>query len=86
MVAALTSGTEAGRELGDLLAKPDPLSEEELLRAAGLVEQAGGKEWAEAKADSALASAAEHLTEADMPSQVRAEFEAIAEFLTARQW
>ena len=86
VVAALTSGTEAGRELGELLAKPEPLSEDELLHAAGLVETAGGKEWAQAKVDSALASAATHLTEADMPVEVRAEFEAIAEFLTARQW
>jgi len=86
VVAALTSGTEAGDELGELLAKPDPLNEDQLLRAAGLVELAGGKEWAEARADAALESAAGHLSEAEMPHEVRAEFEAIAEFLTARQW
>jgi geranylgeranyl diphosphate synthase, type I len=86
VVAAITSGTQAGLELAELLARPDPLSEDELLHAAGLVEAAGGKEWAEAKADSALASAVGHLAETDMPHEVRAEFEAIAEFVTARQW
>jgi geranylgeranyl diphosphate synthase type I len=86
VVAAITSGTPAGLELADLLARPDPLSEDELLHASGLVEAAGGKEWAEAKADSALASAVGHLAETDMPHEVRAEFEAIAEFVTARQW
>ena len=37
---------QAGRELAELLATPDPLTEDELLRAAELVEAAGGKEWA----------------------------------------
>ena len=86
VVAAITSGTQAGVELAELLARPDPLSEDELLHAAGLVEAGGGKEWAQAKADSALASAVGHLAETDMPHEVRAEFEAIAEFVTARQW
>ncbi len=86
VVAALTSGTQAGRELGELLAKPESLTEEELLKAASLVEDAGGKQWAEREADSALTSAIGHLTEADMPRDVRAEFEGIAEFVTARQW
>ena len=86
VVAALTSGTQAGRDLAALLEVPDPLTEEELLRAAGLVEAAGGKEWAETKADAALASAISYLTETDMPHDVRAEFEGIAEFVTARQW
>ncbi len=86
VVAALSSGTEAGRELGELLARPESLSEEQLLHAAWLVQAAGGRQWAEAKADAALTSAVEHLSETDMPHEVRAEFEAIAEFLTARQW
>ncbi len=86
MVAALTSGTQAGLDLAELLAGPDPLIEGELLRAAELVDAAGGKEWAQTKADAALASAVGYLAEADMPRDVRAEFEGIAEFLTARQW
>jgi geranylgeranyl diphosphate synthase type I len=86
VVAALTSGTQAGRDLAVLLATPEPLTEEELLRAAELVEVAGGKQWAETKADGALACAVHDLNEADVPHDVRAEFEAIAEFVTARQW
>jgi len=86
VVAALTSGTQPGRELGALLALPEALSEDELIHAAGLVEAAGGREWAESEADSALASADKCLSETDMPDDVRAEFAAIAEFITARQW
>jgi len=37
-------------------------------------------------ADAELTSALACLAEADMPEDVRAEFAAIAEFITARQW
>ncbi len=86
VVAALTSETEPGRQLGAVLARPEPLSEDELVRAARLVEDAGGREWAEAEADAALAAAGKCLAETDMPDDVRAEFAGIAEFITARQW
>lgn len=86
VVAALTSGTEAGRELGELLAKPEALTEDELADGARLVEAAGGRDWVEAEADSALASAEKCLAETEMPDDVRAEFANIAEFITARQW
>jgi geranylgeranyl diphosphate synthase, type I len=86
VVAALTSGTSAGRELGALLATPEPLAEDEVTRATALIEEAGGKERIEKMADSELASALSCLAEADMPEDVRAEFAAIAEFITARQW
>ncbi len=86
VVAALASESEAGRELAALLAAGEPLAEGELLRAAELVEAAGGKKWVEAEADTALSSAMSCLGEADMPEDVRAEFAAIAEFVTARQW
>jgi geranylgeranyl diphosphate synthase type I len=86
VVAALASESDAGRELASLLAVPEPLTEGQLLRAAELVETAGGKKWVEAEADNALSSATGCLNEADMPADVRAEFAAIAEFVTARQW
>ena len=44
VVAALTAGTAAAGELAALLARDEPLSEDDLLRAAGLVEEAGGKD------------------------------------------
>jgi geranylgeranyl diphosphate synthase, type I len=86
VVAALTSGTSAGRELAALLAAPEPLTEDEVSRATALVEEAGGKEQVEKMADAELASALSCLADADMPEDVRAEFAAIAEFITARQW
>ena len=86
VVAALASESDAGRELAALLAAPEPLDEGELCRAADLVAAAGGKKWVEAEADSALSSALGCLDEAELPEDVRAEFAAIAEFVTARQW
>ncbi len=86
VVAALTSGTPAGAELAGLLSRTDQLTEDELLRAATLVVEAGGKDWAENEAAAELAAAEECLAETDMPEEVRAEFAGIAEFITARQW
>jgi geranylgeranyl diphosphate synthase, type I len=85
VVAALTGGTEAGGDLAALLSSPDSLSEEDLLRAADLVEAAGGREWAEAEADAQLAAATKCLAETEMPDDVRGEFAAIADFITVRQ-
>jgi geranylgeranyl diphosphate synthase type I len=86
IVAALTGGSDAGRELGALLAAGRPLTEDDLIRGAGLVEVAGGREWAEAEADSQLAAAMKSLAETEMPDDVRAEFGGIAGFITARQY
>jgi geranylgeranyl diphosphate synthase, type I len=86
VVAALTSGTKAGRELGALLRQTEALTEDDLVRAAGLVEEAGGRTWAETAADSALSAAGQCLGDTAMPDDVRAEFAGIAEFITARQW
>jgi geranylgeranyl diphosphate synthase type I len=86
VVAALTSGSAAAEELAGLLARTEPLSEDDLLRAAGLVEEAGGKDWTENEAGAQLAAAEKCLTDTDMPDDVRAEFAGIAEFITARQW
>jgi geranylgeranyl diphosphate synthase, type I len=86
VVAALTAGTAASAELAALLGQPDPLSEDDLVRAAGLVEEAGGKDWTENEAAAQLAAAHRCLAETEMPDDVRAEFAGIAEFITARQW
>jgi geranylgeranyl diphosphate synthase type I len=86
VVAALTSETAAGHELAGMLSRPGQLDEDDLLRAAQLVEEAGGKSWTESEAAAQLAAAEKCLTETDMPDDVRAEFAGIAEFITARQW
>jgi geranylgeranyl diphosphate synthase type I len=85
VVAALNSSTAEGRQLHELLTTPDDLTEEDLELAAKLVDQAGGRTWAEEEADRRLAHAQRCLAETDMPDDVRAEFSAIARYLTSRQ-
>ena len=63
----ITAGTPAAAELGTLLREEDPLSEDALVRAAGLVEEAGGKRWTENQAAAQLAAAHRCLAETPMP-------------------
>jgi geranylgeranyl diphosphate synthase, type I len=86
VVAALSSGLPEATELRTLLNSPEPLTEEDLIRAADLVVAAGGKQWAETEADAQMAAANASLADVEMPAEVRAELTAIAEFITARQW
>ncbi|MFC7648632.1 hypothetical protein ACFQX6_55430 [Streptosporangium lutulentum] len=62
----------------------EPLSEADLWEAARLVEEAGGRSWAETEAKHRLDAAERHLDAADMPPDVRAEFLDIAHFLASR--
>jgi geranylgeranyl diphosphate synthase, type I len=86
VVAALSAGTPPAVELAALLSREGALSEDDLVRAAGLVEAAGGKAWTEAEAGTQLAAAHQCLADTGMPAGVRAEFAGVAEFITARQW
>ncbi|GII66086.1 dimethylallyltransferase [Sphaerisporangium krabiense] len=84
IVAALTGGAPAAAHLARLFARPGPLSEEDLRTAARLVEEAGGRDWAETEAKHRLDAAGRHLADAGMPSDVRADFLDIVLFLTGR--
>ena len=86
VVAALNSGRPEAAGLRALLTGPEALTEADLVRAAGLVVAAGGKDWAESEADAQLAAANASLADIDLPADVRAELTAIAEFITARTW
>jgi geranylgeranyl diphosphate synthase type I len=86
VVAALNSGQPQAAELRALLTSVEPLTEGDLVRAADLIVAAGGKDWAEAEADTQLAKANESLASIDLAVDVQAELTAIAEFITARTW
>jgi geranylgeranyl diphosphate synthase type I len=84
IVAALTSNTTAGDRLADVLAGHSPLSETDLREATRLVDQAGGRAWAERQAQHHLNAAERLLTSTPMPADVRREFVTIARFITSR--
>jgi geranylgeranyl diphosphate synthase type I len=85
VVAALGSGTPSGDRLRQLLARGPLTGEDQLTRAAALVEAAGGREWTAAEGDRQLRLALDRLSPAAVPAEVRRELTDIAFFVTARR-
>ncbi len=84
VVAALTSGSPAGTELRELYHRDAELSEDDLQRAAELVEAAGGRRWTQERIDTELGSGLEILDGLAMPTQVRTELALLASQLNER--
>ncbi|WP_328608560.1 polyprenyl synthetase family protein [Amycolatopsis sp. NBC_00345] len=76
-------GGTVGRELAGWLAGPETGDETELARIAGLVESAGGRDWATAEAGRRVAAAEAAI--AELPSEPRAELIEIARFIAGRE-
>ncbi|WP_227982348.1 polyprenyl synthetase family protein [Nocardia spumae] len=57
IVCALTSGTPAGAELARMYRDPRPMSDADAVRAAELVDEAGGRQRTQRRADQALRAA-----------------------------
>jgi geranylgeranyl diphosphate synthase type I len=74
-----------GDELRVLLARPR-LSEDELARAAALVEQAGGRAWAAEEADRRLKAALSQLEDDAIPAGAREGLAELARFIVARDF
>ncbi len=84
VVAALTSGTRAGRELAALYHRDRQLSDTELMRAAELIDIAGGRAWSQAQADNLLAQALLRLRSAGPTERAAVELSALASLATCR--
>jgi geranylgeranyl diphosphate synthase, type I len=84
VVAALTSGTRAGRELAALYHRDQPLSNTDLVHAAELIEIAGGRTWSQSQADDLLAEALCQLRSAGLRARAAAELGALARLATHR--
>ncbi|MFC5187539.1 polyprenyl synthetase family protein [Actinomadura harenae] len=84
VVAALHSKNNAAAELAELFGAPAELSEGELARAAGLVEQAGGRAWAELETRRRLTAAFTALDHAAIPAERQAGLRALASLLATR--
>lgn len=85
VVAALQSDTAAGRRLAELYLDREPAEEAELELIASLVEEAGGRAWAEATADAELLGALTSLRERPMDPDLRGQFEELAIALGKRE-
>lgn len=84
VVAALTSGSTAGHQLAALYHRRAPLGEDELATAASLIEQAGGRRWAEDAADRHLRTALTHLDAAGPSPNAATQLTALAHLITRR--
>ncbi|OXY97320.1 polyprenyl synthetase [Streptomyces diastatochromogenes] len=88
VVAALASGTPAAAELAALYGKPyvkgEPGDGAEIARTALAVEQAGGRDWAQAEAADRMARAMQELARAVPVPEAAGGLLALAEFVTRR--
>ncbi|MBW5481605.1 family 2 encapsulin nanocompartment cargo protein polyprenyl transferase [Streptomyces bambusae] len=82
VVAALTSGTEAGAELAALYA--GPMTGDDVQRAADAVDRAGGRDWAQAHAADRMGRAVQQLSRAVPDLAAAGGLLALAEFVTRR--
>ncbi|WP_017595264.1 family 2 encapsulin nanocompartment cargo protein polyprenyl transferase [Nocardiopsis potens] len=84
VVAALTSGTDAGERLGALMAGEEPMTGESAAHAAELVEAAGGRAWCDERAAELLERAAASLDAAALHGAPREELAALARLAAHR--
>ncbi|WP_328611367.1 polyprenyl synthetase family protein [Amycolatopsis sp. NBC_00345] len=84
VVAALTSGTGAGAELSMLYRRRTALVDGELVRAAQLVEQAGGRAWSQARAEALLTEGLDELAALDLTARAAAELTTLARLIVTR--
>lgn len=84
VVAALTSDTRAGAELRRLYQRPEPLSDDELVVAARLIDESGARVWTQHKALRQVAEAERHLDGTGAPARVLAEFRDITRLVLGR--
>ncbi|WUI01144.1 polyprenyl synthetase family protein [Spirillospora sp. NBC_00431] len=84
VVAALTSATPAAAELAALYLRGDPLTGDEAARAAVLIDAAGGRAWAAARADAVLTAALHDLNAAAPAPVPAAELRALARLIAHR--
>ncbi|HEX6515286.1 MAG TPA: polyprenyl synthetase family protein [Nocardioidaceae bacterium] len=86
VVAALTAGTPAARRLAALYTADEALTGDRLAEAAALVEEAGGRAWAEEAVERHSAAATEVLDGLEMPAPVRQELRDLTDKLSRRDY
>jgi geranylgeranyl diphosphate synthase type I len=84
VVAALRSGTDAGRKLAALYAREGVLSPADVASGAVLVAASGGREWALSEISNQLAAALVELRSFGTGVRATAELEALARMVTTR--
>ena len=84
IVAALISGTAAGRRLGELFAAAPLEDEDDVALAAALIEESGGLDWAATEAQARLDRAFDAIAGLPLAEPAASELCAIASYIVAR--
>jgi geranylgeranyl diphosphate synthase type I len=84
VVAALSSGTAAGHELARLYRIEEPLSNDELARAAELIDLTGARAWSQTRARELIAQARRELDAAGPRPRAAEELQALANLVVTR--
>lgn len=84
VVAALASNTPAGHKLADLYQGEKDLDGQTIAYAAGLIEAAGGRAWAQAEAERQCQAAQASLAQAAPAPAASAELQLLADLITRR--
>ncbi|ATL26533.1 polyprenyl synthetase family protein [Streptomyces formicae] len=84
VVAALSGGTPAGARLAELYGRAGPLDDAAVSRAAALIEEAGGRRWAQEEADRQRSSALGCLAGAELVPEGAAALASLADLITRR--
>jgi geranylgeranyl diphosphate synthase type I len=82
---AIGSGTAAGDDLAAWLATEGPDTEAQISWAAGVVDAAGGRAWAQDEAERRLAAAAAALDDVAIDAAVRDELIGLGRFIVSRE-
>jgi geranylgeranyl diphosphate synthase, type I len=85
VAVALSLGTPSSERLAGLLGGDRPVGEEDLALAAKLVEEAGGRDWAQREAERQLELALARLELVAMPAAAREDLVSLARFVTTRE-
>ncbi|MFI9503588.1 polyprenyl synthetase family protein [Nocardia sp. NPDC052566] len=84
VAAAMAGGSAAGHRLAALYRRVEPLGDSEIREAAGLIEEAGGRRWAQEEARRQRSAALDCLTGTTMTAEGVCALTAIADLITGR--
>jgi len=86
VAVVLTGGSSGAEDLAAIYDRPGDLSDDDVVRATGIIDAAGGRERTEAEAADRLESALASLDALEIPAEVDTEIRGLARFVVERSF